>query len=655
MPMVSSPIRNRFFFAADVLLLPVAAYLSFVIRLETLGSSEYLLGFLVMTVLATVITPAVFQASGIYSRYWRYASIEELFLLVGAVLVATVVASGGAILASAVRLEVNVPRSVPFIYLMLAIVVTALPRLLIRVRWSHSLVRHRARHEHDGSITRVLIMGAGSAGSMIMRELRQNPQLGLEVVGFIDDDPLKHNVHIHGVPVRGNRHDIPRLASEYHVDEVIIAMPTAPGKVIRSIVELCEHVGVRTRSMPGIYELLDGKISVSQLRDVQIEDLLRRKPVRTDIGAVRELLRGRRVLVTGGGGSIGSELCRQVLRCEPAELIVMGHGENSVFTVEHELRKHLPAGTRLSTVIADVRFPQRVSSVFNQFRPEIVFHAAAHKHVPLMELNMAEAITNNVLGTRNLLDAARAVDVQHFVMISTDKAVNPTSVMGASKRVAELLVHQAATSSGKPYVAVRFGNVLGSRGSVVLTFNQQIAAGGPVTVTHPEMVRFFMTIPEATQLVLQAATLGNGGEVFTLDMGEPVRIVDLARDMIELSGLEVGRDIDIAFTGMRPGEKLYEELFIAGEEYQRTFHEKIFIACNASNLVPSTLDEAIRGLELAAGRDDSALILQMLHALIPSFQHQGLSPALPAPGSSDRSVGEPLRARVIGGTGFAEA
>ncbi len=343
-------------------------------------------------------------------------------------------------------------------------------------------------------------------------------------------------------------------------------------------------------------------------------------------GRWKKLLRGKRVLVTGGGGSIGSELCRQVMRCNPAELIILGHGENSVFEIAQELTRTLASTrngaespVRLRTVIADVRFPERLEAVFGEVRPQVVFHAAAHKHVPLMEENPGEAVTNNILGTRNVVAAAVAAGVQHFVMISTDKAVNPTNVMGASKRVAELIVHQAAAATGQPYVAVRFGNVLGSRGSVVLTFKHQIAAGGPVTVTHPEMKRYFMTIPEAVQLVLQAATLGSGGEVFVLDMGEPVKIVDLARDLIELSGLRIGRDIDLAFTGLRPGEKLFEELFTAGEEYTRTRHAKIYVASNASQAVPEDLDTQVAALAAAAQTEDRPMLLQCLQRLVPEY------------------------------------
>ncbi len=425
------------------------------------------------------------------------------------------------------------------------------------------------------------------------------------------------------------------INNKYSIRQIIIALPTAPGKTIRAIVKLCEQAGVSTRIMPGLYELLDGKVSVNQLRKVEIEDLLRREPIKTDNSAVKALLHGQRVLITGGGGSIGGELCRQVLLCEPAQLVVLGHGENSVFEMENELRRHIarnaPGDTPVCEVIgliADLRMPGRLDAIFAQYHPQVVFHAAAHKHVPLMELNPSEAITNNVIGTRNVLDVCKRYGVELFVMISTDKAVNPTSIMGASKRAAELLVLQAARASGRraAYVTVRFGNVLGSRGSVVLTFRQQIAAGGPVTVTHPDMRRFFMTIPEAVQLVLQAAVIGQGGEIFTLDMGEPVRLVDLAHDMIRLSGLEVGRDIDITYSGIRPGEKLFEELFIKGEDYRRTVNEKIFIARNAGSFVPERLNEMIAELENAAYHDDEMTIRSLFHRLVAEYQ--------PSPGNT---------------------
>jgi FlaA1/EpsC-like NDP-sugar epimerase len=640
------PTRNRYFFFLDTVLLPLMAFLSFLVRLDDLPQGNALLGWFILTTIATPVHLIVFRCFGIYSRYWRYASIDELLLLISAISLAMIISTPVAFIVAGMTPMALLPRSVPVIFFCFGLAATIAPRLLARIRWHQVIRKRKLLAGQNGKVQRVLIMGAGSAGTMIARELRDNPQLGIVAVGFLDDDPLKQGMQIYGVLVLGNRYDIPRLAREHRVDYVIIAMPSASGKDIRSIVELCERTGVKTKIIPGLYEMLDGKVSVSQLRNVQIEDLLRRPPVQTDIRAVHNLLQGKRVMVTGGGGSIGSELCRQILRAHPAELIILGHGENSVFTIEQELRRLLPSATKLSVVIADIRFVERIMHVFEQYRPEIVFHAAAHKHVPLMELHPSEAVTNNVLGTRNLLSAAMRVGVHHFVMISSDKAVNPTSVMGATKRVAELLVHEAARQSGCAYVAVRFGNVLGSRGSVVLTFKQQIAMGGPVTVTHPEMRRFFMTIPEAVQLTLQAAVLGKGGEVFVLDMGEPIRIVDLARDMIELSGLKVGRDIDIVFTGLRPGEKLYEELFVEGEEYERTDHAKIFIARNASRFVPRALAEQIRVLETAAINDNKEVILHVLHRLVPTFK-QPIPVPMAEPKPQEQAVGEPLWRRQL--------
>ena len=621
-------IRNRHLFLSDILLLSLASYLSFVLRLEDYGLEEYGTGFIVFTLIILIVTPSVFYVMRLYSHYWQYASAEDVLLLSGGISIATIIATSLTLgLFWLDSMLVGIPRSIPFIFMLLAILATAGPRYTIR------LARHVKRRVHSKSDAQlVLIVGAGSAGELMVRELQKNPQLNMKVIGFVDDDPHKLHARIHGVPVLGNRNHIAGIVEKHKIQKVIIAIPSAPGKTIRVIAQLCEHVGVKAQTVPAVYELLDGRVSVSKLRDIQIEDLLRRAPVQTDSAAVRALLHGRRVLVTGGGGSIGSELCRQVLNCRPSELVILGHGENSIFQIHNELlstlaetQRHAASGRlheafstcQLHPVIADIRFPERIAAVFERYQPEVVFHAAAHKHVPLMEMNPVEAITNNVLGTNNVLRAAQAVGVAHFVMISSDKAVRPTSVMGASKRVAELLVQQAAQQSGQPYMTVRFGNVLGSRGSVVLTFKQQIAAGGPVTVTHPEMQRFFMTIPEAVQLVLQAAALGAGGEVFMLEMGKPIKIVDLAHDMIKLSGLEVGRDIDIEYTGIRAGEKLYEELFILGEAYKSTNHEKLFIAVNDSNVVPPGLEHWLELLEIAAQREDKESIMEILCTLIP--------------------------------------
>ena len=617
--MLTDRLRNRHFLFLDIVLLTGAAYSSYALRLDTFDLGRFwvsLAGFLLVTLL---VVPTVLRVAGIYSRYWRYASIDELLRLSGAVsasgLLAGVVALGVFPLVSE---TLRTPRSVPLIFLPLALIATAAPRLAVRIAG-----QYRQRAGKHKRLKIVAIMGAGDAGAMIARELQNNPHLGIEVAGFLDDDTGKHGMRIHGIPVLGDRTTIPRVVRNYNLHQIIIAMPTAPGREIREVVAVCEEAGVETKIIPGIYELLNGAVSVNQLRDVDIEDLLRREPIETDTAAVEQSLRGKRVLVTGAGGSIGSELCRQIIRCKPQELLLLGHGENSIFEILQELRPQDPDGDLLTPIITDTRFARRINGVFEQYRPQIVFHAAAHKHVPLMEDNPVEAVTNNVLGTLNLLNAAKSHDVEQFVMVSTDKAVNPSSVMGSTKRVAELLVHQAARETGQPYVTVRFGNVLGSRGSVILTFKKQIAHGGPVTVTHPEMKRYFMTITEAVQLLLQAAILGKGGEVFMLDMGQPVKIVDLARDLIELSGLEVGRDIDITYTGMRPGEKLFEELFIKGEEYKRTRHTQIFIAANASAFVPPRLNEAVQNLARVAERNDGVALLQDLTTLVPEYESAG--------------------------------
>jgi FlaA1/EpsC-like NDP-sugar epimerase len=635
--------RNRQFFVVDAIGLLFIPTLALILRTDLVsGVDDYSSGLVRYTILNLLLCLAVFYAFGLYGRYWRYASIDELVQIALAVMAATALVSSIFFGFFAFELPIfDLPRSIPLISGLLMLLWVGGSRFSVRLG-------ERGRRALHPSIPtrRVLVMGAGDAGAMIVREMQRNPQLGMTAVGFVDDDGRKQGVRIYGVPVLGGREDIPRLAQRLKAKLVVIAMPTASGKTIRAIVAACEEAEVQTKIIPGIYELLDGRVHVNQLRDVAIEDLLRREPVKTDVAAVKELITGKRVLVTGGGGSIGSELCRQIMRFRPAEIVLLGHGENSIFAIHNELliiassqadvipgpihvngnglphSAEMPpaAPTAIHPVIADIRFPQRIQAIFKQYRPDIVFHAAAHKHVHLMEMNPSEAVTNNILGTRNLLEAAGAVGVPHFVMISTDKAVNPVGMMGASKRAAELLVRRAAYQSGRPYVAVRFGNVLGSRGSVIHSFKQQIANGGPVMVTHPEMRRYFMTIPEAVQLVLQAAALGKGGEVFLLDMGEPVKIVDLARDMIELSGLEVGQDIDIAFSQPRPGEKLYEELFLTDEEYERTRHEKIFIASSAGRFAPHDLEAALSALEEAANCRNEVAISELLQTLIPEYR-----------------------------------
>ena len=625
--------RNRYLLLLDVALLAVAPTLALVMRVDSAEwVASYVPALVHFTLLALVVKLTIFFFFGLYRRYWRYASVDELVSIILAAGSATLIVAGLFFGAGILGLETgrSLPRSVPFIDGLLTLVVVGGSRFSVRI------MAHRRRHSDRATDCKaVLIVGAGDAGAMIAREMLTSRHINFDPVGFVDDDPYKQNKSIHGIHVLGTRKDIPRLAAKLGVDEVVIAIPTAPGKVIREIRALCEAARVPSRTMPGMYEILSGQISVSQLRTVDIEDLLRRDPVKINSQDVEKMIAGKRILVTGAGGSIGSELCRQIVRSGPAGLVLLGHGENSLFQIEQELRRLWPK-TALSVVVADMRDLPRLEAVFEHSKPQVVFHAAAHKHVPMMESNCEDAITNNVAGTRLLLRLSERFGVERFVMISSDKAVNPTNIMGATKRVAEKMVQATALRTGRPYVAVRFGNVLGSRGSVVPMFREQIARGGPVTVTDPEVKRYFMTIPEAVQLVLQAATLA-GAEcktgVFVLDKGEPIKIVDLAKDLIELSGKEPGRDIEIVFTGLRPGEKLFEELFQDGEEYRRTRHEKIFVAngepaavAAASPADEKQLDALLDDILRAAGQGQTEEVRRLLKAIVPNYTPSAIRP-----------------------------
>jgi len=635
-------LRNRHFFLLDLVLLPAAAVLAFALRLNTVDLQQYRLHILLFAALAVPVKLLTFHLLGLYRRYWRYASTDELVFISVAVGVSSAITAALLLgLALPLTHTAGFPRSIPFIDWLLTLLAVGGPRFAVRLVGQGRQREHRRRQR--GAEKRVLVVGAGDAGAMIVKEMLRNPQLGLSPVGFVDDDPVKHGARIHGMPVLGGRERIPELvrACESGVDEVIIAMPTAPGDVIRDVLNICSLADVPTRTIPGLYDIISGQVSVSQIRQVDIADLLRREPVQIDAAAVQEFVRGRRVLVTGGGGSIGSELCRQVARAGPAQLVLLGHGEHSIFQIHTELASW--ATCELAPVIADVRDRRRLEQVFAVYRPELVFHAAAHKHVPLMELNLCDAVSNNVLGTRNLVQVAESSGVSSLILISTDKAVNPTSIMGTTKRIAELLIYQAAQRSQAHFAAVRFGNVLGSRGSVVNIFKRQIAQGGPVTVTHPEMRRYFMTIPEAVQLVLQAATLGHGGEVFVLDMGEQVRILDLATDLIRLSGLQPrvwGWDeehaagsgngvIGVRFTGARPGEKMSEELFLEGEKRGRTRHGKIFVALNGQPTWPLDLDMQVARLIELAHAGDEVRVRGLLAEIVPEYWTAPVLPALP--------------------------
>ncbi|MGH1393925.1 MAG: polysaccharide biosynthesis protein [Trichormus sp.] len=625
-------LRNKYLIVIDSIIFGLTPLLALLLCSDgTSGLQTYISELGRVTVIFLLVKIIVLWNLRFYRFYWRYASIEELIniiLYMGITAVIQMLIFYNLDLIPYINIA-KLPPSLPLIDGLLSCIFVGGVRFSIRI-----IERTRQKYTVFSLQERVLIVGAGNAGIDLVEEMQRNPQLGFNPIAFIDDDPQKLNAKIRGIPVVGDRHIIPNVIQSLQIQKVIIAMPTVAGKIIREVVDICQATGIQTSTLPGIHEILNNRVRIDSIRDVRIEDLLRREPVQTDIERVSQFLQGKTVLITGAGGSIGSELCRQIFQCQPNNIILLGHGENSVFNIQQELEQlvqslkyssnspqNIP---QISTFIADIRVISRLEHTFHRFKPDVIFHAAAHKHVPLMELNPSEAITNNVIGTRNLLTLAQRYNVKHFVMISTDKAVNPTNVMGASKRVAEMLVLQAAKETGNHYVAVRFGNVLGSRGSVVPTFKKQIASGGPITVTHPDITRYFMTIPEAVQLVLQASVLGGSGEVLMLNMGKPVKIVDLAKELIKLSGYEVYKDIDIVFTGLRPGEKLFEELFVAGENYEPTEHEKLLIVKNASRIIPNTLALTVEELCIAAAKNDSNVIMLLLEKIVAGYKAKSL-------------------------------
>jgi FlaA1/EpsC-like NDP-sugar epimerase len=607
--------RNRHLFLLDTVSLIAAPLIAFAVRFEKFSwIGAHLRMVVPYVVIAGLIRLFVFYNFGMYRRLWRHASIGELKQILAAGGVASIFAAAiGLWLIPGLQIAPSrVPFSVWFIDAFLSTAAIALPRLLARTMRPK---RNRRRRSEPGRPA--LIVGAGDTGKLVVKELIANPNIGFDPIGFVDDDPIKQNHMLLELPILGRLSAIKSVVETHGVSELIIAMPSAHGDVVRKVVRAGLDCGIPTLTVPSLPELISAKANGTKLREVEIQDLLRREPVETDLAAVAELATGETVLITGAGGSIGSELCRQIARLAPSRMVLLGHGENSIFDILYELKADFP-DVEYCPVIADVRDRKRIAATFNRHKPHAVFHAAAHKHVPLMEENVVEAITNNVVGTLNVVDAALESHCEHFVFISTDKAVRPTSVMGATKRIAELIVQRAASKHDRNFVSVRFGNVLGSRGSVVPTFLRQIRAGGPVTVTHPEMQRYFMTIPEAVQLVLQAGALGVGGEVFLLDMGEPIRIVDIASDLIRLSGLTVGTDIEIKFSGMRPGEKLYEEMFFSAENVLTTDHPKVLRARNG--ILPEGVMRRIESLVSAAGseRGDDEL-KQLLRSLVPDF------------------------------------
>jgi FlaA1/EpsC-like NDP-sugar epimerase/EAL domain-containing protein (putative c-di-GMP-specific phosphodiesterase class I) len=618
-------LKNFYFLFVDICLFILTPILALWLRLDSWPQvMNFRHGLLVALVVFIPIKFACLHLLGCYRRYWRFASTEDLLRIAAA---CAGISLSESIILSIVYVhgysEVYIlPRSFPISDGLLTFVGVGAARLSVIV-FEKTMRQRRSASSPE----KVLIYGAGNAGVALLVAIQQNSQPTLEPVAFVDDDPQKLDLKIRGISILGSREQLLKLCDRLKVKRVVIAMPSAGGVVIRDIVQLCRENGISTSTLPSIHEMINGEVDLRRVREVKIEDLLRRNTINSDLGPVALDLKGKRVLVTGSGGSIGSEICRQVLQCCPAELVLMGHGENSVFLIEQELKQTLQElqfvqpdrQTQLTALIADLKDYCRLDDAFRRFKPDVVFHAAAHKHVPLMELNPPEAITNNVSGTQNLVDVALAHNTHRLVMISTDKAVNPSSVMGASKRMGELIVLRAAQRHQTQFCIVRFGNVLGSRGSVVPTLKRQIERGGPVTITHPEVTRYFMTIPEAVHLVLQATVMSQGGEIFMLKMGHPVKIMDLAQDLIRLSGYEVGKDIEIVFTGLRPGEKLHEELLLKDETYEPTSNENLLVVKNASTQIPRQLEQELEPLIEAAFENNDEMIRRCLKQLIPGF------------------------------------
>lgn len=596
----------------DAALVSAALYAALYLRFDGIIDPTYMLAYRRLFPFFTAAMLLSFFLFGLYNRLWQYASVGELFTIVSSVTAGALI--NFLILWATVRDGAFlVPRSVLVLHWLITIFLVGFSRL------SWRLLRGLLFRIHKpGGGKEVLIVGAGDAGAALARELKQRQKMDLVFpVGFVDDNPAKQKMGMFGLPVLGRREDIPAMVEKYRIDEIIIAIPSAPRGDIGEIVDICQATPASLKILPGIYELVNGRVSVSQIREVRMEDILGREPVEIDLDSIAGYLAGKSVLVTGAGGSIGAELCRQAARFKPRQLVALGHGENSIYEICQDLGKDCP-DLAVIPVIGDVKSDANMRVVFQKFKPEVVFHAAAHKHVPLMEQYPAEAVKNNILGTRNTVRAASDHGAEVFILISTDKAVNPASIMGATKRIAEMVVQQEARKSRTRFAAVRFGNVLDSRGSVVPLFKRQIASGGPVTVTHEEMSRYFMTIPEAVQLVIQAGALVRGGEIFVLDMGEPVKIISLARRMIRLAGYRPEQDIPIVITGVRPGEKLFEEILTDEEGVQATHHESIFVA-RPDSFSEIDLKRLLQNVAFNGWSASREEVITLIRSLLPDF------------------------------------
>lgn len=602
------------FLLIDAVLINLTYILSLIIRFEeAIYSNQFILYFTrykEQFIYITLIKLIIFAFFKMYRSIWRYASVEELVNIVLAAIVSNL-----AILSYTHLIGSNLPISVYIIATLFDMMFIGGARFCLRV-----VKLYMDKFNQDKNKKRIMIIGAGEAGVLVIKEYKNHPQLNSKPVALIDDDEYKQGRVIMGVPVVGKRDDILAQVEKLKIDEIILAMPSASKKDISSIVDICKKTKAKLKILPGVYELIDGKVTIKNIRDVQIEDLLGREEIKTDINAISSYIKDKVILVTGGGGSIGSELCRQIAIIKPRKLVIIEIYENSAYDIQNELLRR-NKDLNLKIYIASIVDRDIMFDLFNIERPDVVFHAAAHKHVPLMEDSPKESIKNNVFGTLNLVHAADKYGVKKFVMISTDKAVNPTNIMGASKRICEMIIQSVNPVSKTDFVAVRFGNVLGSNGSVIPLFKKQIEEGGPVTVTHKDVIRYFMTIPEAVSLVIQAGAIVKGGEIFVLDMGKPVKILDLAEDLIRLSGFEPYKDIQIEIIGLRPGEKLYEELFFEEENVTSTMHDKIFVAkptFTDYKLLMKSLEEAKRIIK--EGTDEDLKVY--IQSIVPNYTIQ---------------------------------
>lgn len=601
--------RRLIVFLSDTLLVSLALILAFLLRFDFTIPPQQMDLFWECLLVVMIVKPLVFIVTGFYKSMWRYASVQDAVEIFKGVTLASVLAVAAV---SFLRQFAPIPRSIFVLDWFLLFALLAASRLVWRV-WRETYIVGK---RHEGA--RTLIVGAGEAGSLLFKEIRRQSHTVYDVIGFVDDSREKKGMKLHGIPVLGSSKELDALIAANEIRVVIIAMPSADGKTIKGVMDSCKNTDVTFKTLPSIGELIDGTLTISQIKNVEIEDLLGRDQVMLDKKLIGNYLTGQRVLVTGAGGSIGSEICRQIARFSPAKLILLEQAETPLYEIEKELTELFPE-VRILALVADVRDRDKVMQAFDVFTPEVVFHAAAYKHVPMMEYNPAQAVLNNVFGSRNIADAADEFKVRNLVMISTDKAVNPTNVMGATKRAAEIYIQALSWASSTRFTTVRFGNVLGSNGSVIPLFKEQIAKGGPITVTDKRIIRYFMTIPEATQLVLQAGSMGNSSEILVLDMGEPIRIIDLAEELIRLSGLIPYEDIDIVVTGLRPGEKLFEELLIEGEGVLPTAHKMIKVLAPVHIELQPVRDELDRLYE-AARTNSVDELMKSLKRLVPEFK-----------------------------------